>query len=204
MEKYLFMSKVLQLVSQGQFFRKAFAVTLRVLAVIVALVALFSWIPEWKSLSGASNEKIVGVIIFQLLFVIAAYMVVHTILIRARNIIELPEADFTVIPIAAISLKLLGEIYACMATVMSVAGGILIWFIRGDAFFSINRLAPFIPNLSKDGGFLGGIEFMAGGFFVAFCGLVFFYYLAESVVVIVDIANNIKTTKQIAEQYRKK
>lgn len=204
MGKYLFMKSVLQLISQGQFFRKAFAVVLRILAVVVAITGLWVWIPEWKSLSGASNDAVIGIIIFQFLFVIAIYMVIHTMFIRAGDIAELPEADFTVIPITSITLKLLGEIYACFTTVASIAGGILIWFIRGDAFFLIGRLAPIVPNFGAGEGFLGGILFIASGFFVAFLVLVFFYFLAESVVVMVDIAKDTKITRQIAEQYKKK
>ncbi len=191
MEKYFFMKSVLQLISQGQFFRKAVAVILRIMAVVVVIAALVVWIPEWESVSGASTEWTLGIIIFRLLLVIAIYMVVHTMLIRARDIAELPEADFTVIPIASIALKLIGEIYACFAAVISVAGGILIWFIRGDAFFLIKRVAPIVPNFGGEG-FLGGILFIASEFFVAFFVLVFFYFLAEAVVVMVDVAKNTK------------
>jgi len=204
MEKYLFMKSVLQLISQGQFFRKAVAVILRIMAVVVAIASLVVWIPEWQSVSGASTEWTLGIIIFQLLFVIAIYMVVHTMLIRAGDIAELPEADFTVIPIASIALKLIGEIYACFAAVISFAGGILVWFIRGDAFFLIKRVAPIVPNFGGGEGFLGGILFIVSGFFIAFFVLVFFYFLAEAVVVMVDIAKNTKITRQIAEQYNKK
>jgi len=45
---------------------------------------------------------------------------------------------------------------------------------------------------------------MAGGLFSAFVGLVLFYFLAEAVIVLVDIAKNIKMTRQIAEDYKKK
>ena len=205
MEKYLlFMESAVRLISQGQFFRKVFSIILRVLAVCIALVALITWIPEWKSLSGASNDAMVGIIIFQLLFVVATYMVVHVIIIRASDIAALPEADYTVIPIVSISLKLLGEIYACFTAVISLAGGILIWFVRGDALFIIKRLAPLVPTFGGAQGFLDGLLFIIIGWFVAFLVLVVFYFLAEKVVVLVDIAKNTKITSQVAEQYKKK
>ena len=40
MEKYLFMKSFIQLIAQGSFFRKAFAIVLRVLAVPVAIAGL--------------------------------------------------------------------------------------------------------------------------------------------------------------------
>jgi hypothetical protein len=206
MEKYFFMEKVLAKISQGQFFRKAFAVALQILAVVIALAALVAWITVWKSISGSgySAEAILGIIFFQLLFVIAVYMVVHILLIRAGNINALPDSEYTVIPIVSITFKLFGEIYASFVTVISIAGGILTWFIGSSAFYMIKSSAPLVPSYGNGEGFWGGLVFMAGGLFSAFVGLVLFYFLAEAVVVLVDIAKNIKMTRQIAEDYKKK
>jgi hypothetical protein len=206
MEKYLFMEAVLEKISQGQFFRKAFAVALQVLAVVIVMAAIVAWITVWKSISGYSAEAIFGIIIFQLLFVIAVYMVVHILLIRAGNIKALPDSEYTVIPIVSITLKLSGEIYASFVTVISVAGGILTWFIGSSAFYMIKRSAP-LPFFSSYGSgerFWAGLVFMAGGLFSAFVGLVLFYFLAEAVVVLVDIAKNIKMTREVADQNKKK
>lgn len=202
MGKYLFMKPVLQLLSQGNFFRKAYAIVLQVLAVLVVIAALVGWIQVWKLVSGAAIDAILGIIIFQFLFVIAIYMVVHAILIRAGDISGLPESDFTVIPIVSISLKLIGEIYACFVATVSVGGGIAMW-LKSDAFFMIRGSAPFMPIFGGGEGFFGGLLFIAGGLFAAFIALVFFYFLAEAVVVMVDIAKNTKITRQVAEKYNK-
>jgi len=192
MEKYFFMEAVLQKISQGQFFRKAFAVALQILAVLIAIAALVAWITVWKSISGYSPEAILGIIIFQLLFVIAVYMVVHILFIRAGNINALPDSEYTVIPIVSITLKLFGEIYASFVTVISIAGGILTWFIGSSAFYMIKNSAPLVPSYGSGEGFVGGLVFMVGGLFSAFVGLVLFYFLAEAVVALIDIAKNIK------------
>jgi hypothetical protein len=194
MEKYLFMEAVLEKISQGQFFRKAFAIALQVLAVVIALAALWAWITAWKSIAGSeySAKAILGIIIFQLLFVIAVYMVVHILLIRAGNINSLTDSDYIVIPIVSISFKLFGEIYASFLTVISIAGGILTWFIGSGAFYMIKSSAPIVPSYGSGEGFWGGLVFMAGGLFSAFVGLVLFYFLSEAVIVLVDIGKNIK------------
>jgi len=192
MEKYFFMGPVLEKISQGQFFRKAFSVTLQIMSAVIAIAALVAWITVWKSISELSAETIIGIIIFQLLFVIAVYMVIHIILIRAGNINSLPDSDYTVIPIVSITLKLLGEIYASFMTVISVAGGILSWFIGSGAFYMVKRPSLLIPSYGSGEGFWGGLVFMAAGLFSAIVGLVIFYFLAESVVVAVDIARNMK------------
>jgi hypothetical protein len=144
-----------------------------------------------------------GIVIFQLLFVIALYMVVHTLFIRARDITGLPETEFYVIPIVSIALKLVGEIYACFVAVMSVAGGILIWLMGGYVFSPLQRSIPLVPRPGNGEGFVGGLLFMGGGLFAAFVVLVLCYFLAEVVRVMADSARNIKITRQIAEQYDK-
>jgi hypothetical protein len=214
MGKYFFMRPVLQLISVGQFFRKAFVVFLQILAVVIAIAGLVSWITAWKFVAGQDTSLILGIIIFQVFFVIAVYMVVHTIFIRADDISTLPEADYTVIPIVSIALKLCGEIYACFSVVVAIAGGILVWFIGGNAFYFIRKSSFFMPGQAfgfmpgqgfggYNSDFLGGLMFMVVGWLVAFLVLVIFYLFAEIVVVITDIAKNIKITREVAEQYIK-
>jgi hypothetical protein len=204
MEKYLFMKPFLALISEGQFFRKAFAIVLQILAVVIAIAGLVSWIIGWKSISGYSAEATVGIIIYQLFFVIAVYMVIHSLLIRAADIKALPDTDYTVIPIVSICLKLAGEIYACFIVAMSIGGGLLIWFVESDAMYLIKKSAPFVPGFGGGQGFWGGLVFMFGGIFTAILALVIFYFLSEAVMVMADTAKNIKTTRQVAEKYNKK
>ena len=204
MDSYLFMESVLHLIAQGSFFRKAFAVVLQALAVVVSIAGLVAWMSVWRFASRAPFVALLGIVIFQLLFVVALYMVAHTLFIRARDITALPEGEFYVIPIAAIALKLIGEVYASFVAVMSVAGGILIWLMRGYAFSLVKMAAPFVPRLGSGEGFMGGLLFMGGGLFAAFVVLVLTYFLAEAVVVMAESARNLKITRQIAEQYDKK
>ena len=204
MKKYFFMKPVLQLISVGHFFRKAFAVFLQILAVVMAIAGLVSLVGLWKSIVGQDASLILGIIIFQIFFVVAVYMVVHTIFIRAGDISALPDSDYTVIPIVSIALKLCGEIYACFWIVVAIAGGILIWFIGGNAFYFIRKSSPFTPGFAGyNSGFLGGLLFIVGGWLVSFIVLVVFYFFAEMVVVITDIAKNAKITREVAEQYIK-
>jgi hypothetical protein len=203
MGNYLFMKPVLQLISVGHFFRKAFAIFLQILAAVIAIAGLVSWITVWKSVAGQDFSLILGIIIFQLFFVIAIYMVVHTMFIRAGDISALPDSDYTVIPIVSIALKLCGEIYACFSAVVAIAGGILIWFIGGNAFHFIRKSSLFMPAFGYGSDFLGGLMFIVVGWLVAFLVLLVFYFLAETVIVMADIAKNTKITREVAEQYIK-
>jgi hypothetical protein len=203
MDGYFFMESILQLIAQGSFFRRAFAVVLRALAVVTSIWGLVVWMSVWKYAARAQFVALSGIVIFQVLFVVALYMVAHTLFIRARDIAQLPDEEFYVIPIAAIALKLIGEIYASFVAVMSVAGGILIWLMRGYAFSVVKKAAPFVPRLGNGEGFVGGLLFMGSGLFAAFVVLVLTYFLAEAVCMMAESARNLKITRQIAEQYDK-
>lgn len=191
MEKFFFMESVLRLISQGKFFNKAFAFALRVIAVAVAFAGLVAWIFSWKTIFGFSATGIIGGIVFQLFYVIAIYTVVHTLLLRSQNIDNLPEAEYTVIPIASITFKLMGEAYAGFVAVISVAGGIFTWLAGKEVKATFGLMTPMIPHFG-DVSFLGGLVFCLGGILVAFSVLVLFYFLSESVIVMVDIARNTK------------
>ncbi len=195
MEKYLFMKKVIDSISQGDFFRKAFAIFLRVLALVITITGIVAWVMIWKTMSGESFKMVAGIVIFQILFIFALYMVVHALLIRAGHIAELPESDYTVIPIASVFFKLCGEMYASFAAIMSLAGGVLIWFVGREAFYFIGKVSIFKYGFLSGSDFLGGLTFIVGGWLVAFFVLVIFYFLSEAVVVMTDIARNTKKGK---------
>jgi len=201
-EKYFFMKRVLDLISQGNFFTKVFSIALRVAAVVAALAGLVGFVSGWKIVFEMPAAGILGGIIFQALFVVAIYMVVHTLIIRANDIAGLPVTDFTVIPIASIFLKLVGEVYACFTATIAVGGGILMWFAEGYGGYLLRRVIPFMPSFGGES-FLGGIVFILGGVLLAFFVLLFFYLMSESIVVMVEIAKNTKHIRLIAEQHGK-
>jgi len=60
---------------------------------------------------------------------------------------------------------------------------------------------PYLPDVGN--GFLLGLFVLLGYLFAAFLVLVAYYFLAEFIVVLADIARNMKATRQIAEQYDK-
>lgn len=190
MEKYLFIKPLLQSISEGKFFRKTVAIALRVLAIAIAFASLVGWIVKWQFVFSLPVTGIIGGIIFQLLMVVTAYMVIHIILIRAGNIERLPEAEYTVIPIVALCLKLLGEIYASFLAVTAVAGGLYIWMTGRNAGKDLlGMIAPLAPTVS-DLSFIGGVKFILSGATMAFITLLASYFLSEMVIIMVDIARN--------------
>ena len=210
MHSDVFMGRFLRSISDGDLFKKVFAVILRIAAVVIAIGGLYIWIRFWGDVFHMRGFfAVVGGIIFQLILIVTVAMVTHVVWLRAKTVADLQKADFTVIPIASILLKLAGELYVSMFVPLSVACGINIWFGGGDIMYYMMRNLDFIPQLPFDylrwgnGTFIGGLIFMVGGIVMAFLSLVFFYLLAELLVVTVDMARNMKVTREIAEGYKK-
>lgn len=190
MDKYFFMKPVLQFISEGEFFRKLVAVALRVLAIAIAFASLVGWIVKWQFVFSLPFTGIIGGIIFQLLMVVAVYMVVHVMLIRAHNIKRLPESDYMVIPILSLCLKLIGEMYASFLAVTAVAGGLYIWMTGRDAGKDLlGMVAPLVPAF-HDLSFIGGVKYILTGATMGFVALLVTYFLSEAAIVMVDIARN--------------
>ena len=138
-------------------------------------------------------------------------MVTHVLLIRASEIGLLPASEFTVIPIVSIFLRMLGEVYACLISASGAGGFILVLFAGINNFF-VDRMMQTIPgtnsvielafNLARsaDSSFIAAIIFLLTAALSGFFTLVFFYLLAEGIVVFVDIARDIRGLREAVQR----
>jgi len=212
MKKYFFMQPVLKFIGEGTLFSRIFASALRVFAVLLGIGALIGWIQLWKLVFDMSGAAILGGFLFQVFFVVGVYMVVHTLWIRAADIQAIGKSEFTIIPIVAIFLRMLGEIYACISIAVGVGGGVLQLFAGNSGLAShATRSIPGIGwGQSLLSGMFGGdstssfvsaILLMVGGAIGAVFWLVLFYLASEFVVVVVSIARNTRALREMVEHH---
>lgn len=202
-----FMKSVLELISQGEIFRRVFAVLLKIVGILAIIGGLLVSISLWAALFDAHEfppfGAILGGFIFQLFLIVTTYMVVHTIFIRARNIADLSEGDFTMIPIVSIFCRLIGEVFAVVIGILSIGLGISMW-LAGGYFTYFTRELDFIPfHLGGGGVFLAGLITIGAGLLYAFLLLVIYYFISELIIVFVDIARNTKAIRKDSEQHEK-
>lgn len=203
MNDFLFMGPAIQALSKGRVFQQVFALILRVVGVLFFLFLAYTWIRMWGLVFQLGGFfAVIGGIIFQGIFVVGAYMVLHAVFIRAGTLAELPQGDFVVIPIMSVLLRLLGEVYASMLAVVAVGGCILAWFAGDRAIYLLSMVSEALP-LPTGSGFVGGLVVLVFGICAAFATLVLFYFLAELLVIFADIALNSRVTRKVAEQYAK-
>ncbi len=182
MERYLFFGRVLDALGQGDVFRSWFSRIIRILAAGTALAGIVVLFRAWQFTSRQQASGIIGGMVFMLFLAAGIYMVVHAAFIRAGHIASLPDGEFTVIPVSAVFSLLAGESYAAFCASVSLGGGILIWFIRGDAFTLLREVSAFVPAFGGTD-FLAGILFMIRGLFRAALALAGGYLASELLLV---------------------
>lgn len=192
--------RVLHSLSEGKVIRSSIATILQIGAVLTLLGALVALVMILKySFQMPTAGGTIGGIILAVLLVAALFAVAQIYLFRAQSVRELGDSPFTVIPILSILFRAAGETYAVGALAWGVGGCLFIWISGTNPMMLLQNLGTFIPNIpgmadtaGTSSPFLEGIIFLFGMVIGAFVALVAFYALAELVVVIVDIAMNVR------------
>lgn len=204
MQQYLFIPKALEKVAERDFFTRTVAWSIRVFAVLFALGALIGWFQLWKAVFDMNGAAILGGVLFQLCFVIGAYMALHVLWLRAADVEGLTVDEYRVIPVLPLVLRMLGEMLASLALTMGLGKGLLQLFV--DQTRLGDRTVSAIPGIGWEHGFLvelfggqGGISsfinailHILGGAVGAVVWLVLFYLLAEAVTLLLNMARDLK------------
>ncbi len=189
MDKYLFMRPVLDALAQGPFFRKNFALCVRIGAAVAAMAGLVGFVTAWNFTAHLEAARIPGGILYMLFLAAGVYMAVHTLLIRAKDIDALPHTAFTLIPIGAVASLMVGEAYAAVCAALSVGGGILVWFNGAYAYTLLEHVAFFLPTFSGDS-FMAGILLILRGALRAVVVLALGHLVSELFIVVERLGGN--------------
>lgn len=178
MKNYLFMPQVLSWLARPEFFNKAVAMILRIAAGIVVLLTLVTLFKTGKTTVDLPPAMMLGGILFQIAYIVAIYAVVHTILIRAHEVQNLPASPYPSCAVLSVLSRLSGEVYAAFVALTALGGGLFVWFTGRGLEKIWSPLPKYFPKLG-DASFLGGLELMVGGIFCALGGLLAGYFVAE-------------------------
>jgi hypothetical protein len=187
-----FTHPILDALNDGRIIRQGVAQALRILGVLAAVGGVYLLVVVLKASFQLTTEGTIGGLILAVLLGAAALAVLQVLFYRAQTVADLGESPFTVIPILSVVCRTLGEIYALLGVMMGVGGCVFIWFAKADPSYFLDGLRSFFPAIGAEGSFLGGLTFLITMVLVSFAVLLMLYALAESIVVLVDIARNIR------------
>ena len=198
MKNFYFMQVALSWLAEPRHFNRLFAITLRAVGVLVVPASLVAFFKAGKVIFNLPASGILGGILFQLFFIAAIYGVVHGLFIRARNIDALPGGDYNMFPLAAIVTRAAGEAFAVFVALVTIGGGIFVWFTGRGVNTILAPLPGFLPVFG-DATFMGGIQFMVGGVLSAIVVLGLAYLAAEVLGWVGDAAVRAAEGKRPAE-----
>ncbi len=188
-EDYLFMRPLLRHMGDAAFMYKAIPMVLRGCAALTILASLAVFFSAGKMIFELPTiSAIFGGIMFQLLYILGVYAVVHVFVIRARDIARLQPKENYMLPMSAILLKLLGEAYASFVALVALGSGVFVWFTGLKAGVILGPLAQFFPTIG-DPSFIGGIEIILKGLLIAVASIISTYIVSELITVLSNLAS---------------
>jgi hypothetical protein len=192
MSPIFFFRPVLDKLNDGKVIRTGVALALRILGILCLLGGFYLLIDVLKTSFSLSTEGTVGGVLFAILLLAAILAVVQILFFRATDIKSLGVSPFTVIPIFSILFRAVGEIYATFAVAVGIGGCLFAWLSGLNPLLIMGGAGGFFPSVPGGNTFLTGLLFLVALAVAAFVSLLVFYFLAESVVVLVDIASNMR------------
>jgi hypothetical protein len=190
-----FFRPVLEALDQGNVIRTAVVFALRAFGVLTLLGGLFLLIEILKVSFQLPTQGTIGGLLFAIIFVVAIASLFQIFFYRAQSVRDLGESPFTVIPIFSILFRMIGETNAVFAVAAGVGGCLFIWLSGMSPLRFLPGIGELLPSVSG-GTFLEGLLFLVWAAVLSFVFLVGFYFLAEAIVVVVDIARNIRLLVQ--------
>jgi hypothetical protein len=185
------MNSILDSLNKGTLIRGIMAALFRIIGILIFVGVVYLF---FSTISNAPDFWFVLLLLFVLS---ASFLIAQAWFYHAKKIINFEDSDYSVIPIVSNLFRALGETYAIFATAVGVGGILMDWFSNyAGAMYDFTRYLYFLPlsGLMPYGGgrFIYGIIFLITCLVTAYLILLIAYFLAENVLVLVDIAKNTK------------
>ena len=185
--------RVIGALSQGKVIRTVVANVLRLLAAAILLAGIYGIIELLKVSFRLPTQGTIGGLIATITFAAAIFASSQIIFLRADTVRDLGDSQYTVMPILTILLRAAGEVYAVFTALTGLGGCAFIW-LSGISPAGILPGAGAVSPFSGGGGtFLDGLIFLIALALFGFAGLVFFYFLAEVIGVLHEMARDVRS-----------
>jgi uncharacterized membrane protein YhaH (DUF805 family) len=196
-----FFTPVLDALSYGRTVRKAVAVALRVLGILLALggLVLAINILKYSFRPDTTTEATLGGVLFAIVLLAAFVCVVEIHFYRARSVDELGETALAVIPVASVLCRLAGEVWATLLMAVGVGGCFFLALAKVSPLAFLSEMGGLLPAANLEASFLGGALLLLQMCVLALVVLVGSYLAAEGLLLALDVAGNVR---RLAEDAR--
>lgn len=192
---FFFMNAMLDLLNKGSLIRGIMAALFRLIGILIfigVVYLFFDGIAHWP-------DFFYGILM--LLVLASSFLIAQAWFYHAKKIVSFEDSDYSVIPIVSNLFRALGETYAIFATAVAVGGMLMDWFSNyAGMMYGFTRFLYFLPlgDLLPfgSGRFIGGLVFLLVLLITTYVILLITYFLAENILVLVDIAKNTKMMRE--------
>lgn len=179
---FTFFYPIIDSLNKGSLIRNVMAFLFRLIGVVGFVGGVYFF---FKTISYAPDFWFV---LLLFLFAAASFISLQIWFYRAQAVLNLEDSEFTVIPIFSNLFRAIGENYALFLITVGLGGTLMLWFSNyGNYLWEFSRYIPFI---TIDDSFIGGLLFLVMTIIIAFLILLVTYFIAENILVLVQIAKN--------------
>ena len=184
--------------SDGRLFRHGFSLLLRLFAIVLAIVLVGESIEVWKQHHASALPQVSTVVLagLQALVLLAAWLALHTLIVRARQARGIHDHQYTLLPLASLLLRLTGELAALCVLARSWMEGLL-QATEGPRLYAVISLPPLpaptpevLQSLMRDAH--ASWEWLLLGPIAGFVILAIAYLLAEILTLLIDLSRNVR------------
>lgn len=179
---FTFFYPVIDSLSKGSLIKKVMAFLFGLIGVVSFIGGVYfffktiSYVPDFWS------------VVLLFLFVFSSFISLQIWFYRAKEINNLEDSEFTVIPIFSNLFRALGENYAVFIITIGIGGTLMLWFSKYGGY--LRKFSRYIPFAILDDSFIGGLLFLVLTIVIALLVLLLTYFIAENILVLVEIAKN--------------
>jgi hypothetical protein len=194
MSNFLFFG-VLRALAKGSAIRGLMTFLLRALSIVtLVLGAYFLYLILANGFrEGMPTELVILALLTILIFAATIVAAAQIFWFRSNSAHDIPEGPFIAIPVFAVFVRAIGEVYACVIVALGLVGCFGIWIAKGEGRPPMKLPGFDLPNPTLfENSFFQGLLVLVLVLLAAVVYLLLFYFFAEAIVVTVDIAVNVR------------
>ena len=180
---------VLEALNDGRIIRRLVSSLLYILSIATLAGGLYALYVALKDASSLGWPQTLLSAVMLLATVVA---VAQIFWYRARSVTQIADSAFTAIPVVSVLFRTVGEMYGTLALALGLGGCLLMWLAKADPSLMMGGLRDVLPVVPVEATFLGGLVFLLVMVLAGFAVLLLCYFLAESSLVLVDVARHIR------------
>lgn len=187
MDKFFILKPTIEKYTEAGFLKKLFSWLAKAIAIVVLGYGIYRFVDQWSEMGGGV-EAVLARIIYQALWLLLVYVVMHIWWMKGMKLGALKDTDYILIPTAVHYVRGFGEMAASYSIILSVAH-VFISLLTNSTYNMVPEI-PMLLQISTESSFLWSIILLVNGVVVGIILLGVYYLAAEILLVWLEIARN--------------